>query len=409
MKTKIRVALIAVCLTAIAGLIGSPRCFGQDIELVESVPVGTMLDNADIRNADAVWVEMIGRATRTLDIEQFYISDKKGEPMEAVIAAVCAAAKRGVHVRVLVDAKMYKTYPETVDMLGKQTNIESRTIDYGKIAGGIQHSKYFIVDGKEVYFGSQNFDWRSLKHIHELGFRIVQKDAAAFYGSLFEADWQLTQGISIGDLRWNTSLFAAPEGIVRQTKDTVFIFPTCSPLSVIPDSAHWDEANILRLLDGARTEVVMQFLSYSPEAWKKGETFALTEAIRRTAGRGVAVKILVADWQKDTRAEKGLKDLSRVPNVELKYSAIPEWEGGYVSFGRVEHCKYIIADGRTFWLGTSNAERGYFYESRNLGVIVRSAPLARRLHDIFDKSWGGPYAEPLTADRQYTKRKHDGE
>jgi phosphatidylserine/phosphatidylglycerophosphate/cardiolipin synthase-like enzyme len=409
MKTRIRVALLALCIVAAAGPIVPARCFGQEIELVESVPIGTMLDNADIRNADVVWVEMIGRAQRTLDIEQFYISDKKGEPMEAVITAVCAAAKRGVHVRVLVDAMMYKTYPETVDMLGRQPNIESRTIDYKKIAGGIQHSKYFIVDGREVYFGSQNFDWRSLKHIHELGFRILQKDAVVFYAALFDADWQLAQGGVVGDLHWNTSLFTAPERIIRQKQDTVYFFPTCSPISVIPDSAHWDEVNILRLLDGARTEVVMQFLSYSPEAWKKGETFALTEAIRRTAKRGVAVKIIVADWQKDTRAEKGLKELAQVPNVELKYSAIPDWEGGYVSFGRVEHCKYIIADGRAFWLGTSNAERGYFHESRNLGVIIRNVPLALRLHDIFYKSWSGPYTEPLTADKQYTKRKHDGE
>jgi phosphatidylserine/phosphatidylglycerophosphate/cardiolipin synthase-like enzyme len=385
------------------------RCTSQEIELVESVPVGTVLDNADIRNADVVWKEMIGRAKHSLDIEQFYISTKKGEPMEAVIDAILAAAKRGVHVRILADAMMYKTYPETVDMLGKVANIEARTIDYKKIAGGIQHSKYFIVDGKEVYFGSQNFDWRSLKHIHELGFRIVQKDAAAFYGALFDADWKLTAGAALADLRWNTSLFKAPELIIRAKKDTVVFFPTCSPISVIPDSAHWDEVQILRLLDGAKKEVVMQFLSYSPEARKKDETFALTEAIRRTAGRGVAVKIIVADWQKDTRAEKALKELSEVPNIELKFSDIPDWTGGYVSFGRVEHCKYIIADARTFWLGTSNAEKGYFYESRNLGAIIRNTPLAKRLNEIFYKSWNGPYTEPIRAGMTYTKRKHDGE
>jgi len=322
---------------------------------------------------------------------------------------VRAAARRGVHVRVIVDAKMYKTYPETVDMLGAQKNIESRLIDFGKIAGGIQHAKYFIVDGKEVFFGSQNFDWRALKHIHELGFRIRQKDAAAFYASIFDADWTLAGGAPVNALRWNTSLFKAPERIIRQKKDTVLFFPTCSPISVIPDSAHWDEVNILRLLDSARSEVVMQFLSFSPEARKKGETFLLADAIRRTAARGVPVKIIVADWQKGTRAESDLKALSQVPNVELKFSVIPEWSGGYVSFGRVEHCKYIVADGKAFWLGTSNAERGYFYETRNLGVMVWNTKLAQRLHDIFYKSWSGPYTERIEAGVTYTKRRHDGE
>ncbi|MGE5314945.1 MAG: phospholipase D-like domain-containing protein, partial [Acidobacteriota bacterium] len=102
-------------------------------------------------------------------------------------------------------------------------------------------------------------------------------------------------------------------------------------------------------------------------------------------------------------------ELSSLSNVELKYSAIPDWEGGYVSFGRVEHCKYIVADGREFWLGTSNAERGYFHESRNLGIIVQSRKLAGRLHEIFMKSWSGPYTEKITKEGTYTKRKHDGE
>jgi phosphatidylserine/phosphatidylglycerophosphate/cardiolipin synthase-like enzyme len=395
-------ALLLVCLSA-AGV------RAQQIELVESVPVGTILDNPDIRNADTVWAEMIGRAKKSLDIEEFYISTKQGEPMEAIIDAVLAAAKRGVHVRVMADAKMYKTYPQTVDMLGAQKNIESRLIDYSKIAGGIQHSKYFIVDRNEVYFGSQNFDWRSLKHIHELGFRIRQKDAAAFYESIFEADWKLAGGASLKDLTWNTKLFAQPERIVRGKNDTITFFPTASPISVIPDSAHWDEPAIIRMMDRAQKDVVMQFLSFSPEARRKGETFALADAIRRAAARGVAVKIIVADWQKETRAEKDLKDLSDLPNVELKFSAIPDWEGGYVSFGRVEHCKFIIADKREFWLGTSNAERGYFHESRNLGVIVQNRPLAERLNDIFYKSWSGPYTEQIKSGVKFTKRKHDGE
>jgi len=265
------------------------------------------------------------------------------------------------------------------------------------------------VDGREVFFGSQNFDWRALTHIHELGLRIRHAKAAAFYRSIFEADWLLAGGTALADLRWNTALFVAPGRIVRQKKDTVVFYPTCSPIGAIPDSAHWDETNVLRLVDGAQSDVVMQFLSYSPEARKQGERFELTEAIRRAAARGVSVKILVADWQKDTRAEQALKKLSELKNVELKFSAIPEWDGGYVSFGRVEHCKYIIADGRAFWLGTSNAERGYFYESRNLGVIVQNTRLAKRLTDIFYKSWSGPYAEPIRAGATYTKRKHDGE
>ena len=82
-----------------------------DIELVESIPLETSLDNPDIRNTHEVWLEMVTRARRSLDIEQFYISNEPGKLLETVLAAIYAAADRGVKVRLIVDARMYKTYP----------------------------------------------------------------------------------------------------------------------------------------------------------------------------------------------------------------------------------------------------------------------------------------------------------
>src|SRR6185436_12572336 len=88
-----------VILSATAAL-----CVGQsaryaDFELVESVPVETILDNPEIRNTTGVWVEMINRAKRSLDFEEFYVSPKPGEPLDSVIGAVIAAAGRGVQIR----------------------------------------------------------------------------------------------------------------------------------------------------------------------------------------------------------------------------------------------------------------------------------------------------------------------
>lgn len=84
-----------------------------DIEVVESIPAGTSLDNPEIRNTQQVWLEMIGRARKTLDIEQFYISNKPGKMLEPVLSAIAAAAGRRVNIRVIVDEQMYKTYPDS--------------------------------------------------------------------------------------------------------------------------------------------------------------------------------------------------------------------------------------------------------------------------------------------------------
>jgi phosphatidylserine/phosphatidylglycerophosphate/cardiolipin synthase-like enzyme len=139
-----------------------------------------------------VWLEMIDGAQTSLDIEQFYISNQAGEPLEDIIAAIERAAQRGVTVRIISESKFYKTYPETIDRLNKQSHVFTRLIDFGKLAGGIQHAKFFIVDGRSIYLGSQNFDWRSLKHIHELGIRIAHAAAVRMYHDIFELDWTLS-------------------------------------------------------------------------------------------------------------------------------------------------------------------------------------------------------------------------
>jgi phosphatidylserine/phosphatidylglycerophosphate/cardiolipin synthase-like enzyme len=163
----------------------------KNFEIVESAPVETTLDNPDVRNAHEVWLEMIGHAKRNLDLEQYYISNEPNEPLEDIIMAVVEAGKRGVKVRIIADAGMYKTYSQTLDMLGKQKNISVRLIDYGKMAGGIEHAKYFIVDGEEVFLESQNFDRRALKHIYKLGVHITDKRAAKTFTDIFEMDWEL--------------------------------------------------------------------------------------------------------------------------------------------------------------------------------------------------------------------------
>lgn len=388
----------------------SPAQIGgyQNFELVESIPLGTNLDNPDIRNTLEVWLEMINGARTTLDFEQFYISNQRGEPLERVIAAILSAADRGVKVRFIVDARMYRTYPETVDSLGKQKNIAARIIDYGKIAGGIQHSKYFIRDGEEVFVGSQNFDWRALIHIHELGLRIRDKQAAAVYTSVFDLDWALaekndrTAVPSLLHPLHATVPFRLPEG----GTDTVIFCPTMSPIGVIPDSTLWDERAIVRLIDGARTDVLCQFLTYSPASRDGGYFAALDSAFYRAVARGVRVRMIVSDWSIDRPAIDYLKKLASTSNIEVKYSSIPEWSGGYISFARVEHCKYVVADSMECWVGSSNAEKSYFYRTRNVGASVENRTITGLLRRIFFKDWDGPYTHPITPAGTYAPREH---
>lgn len=285
-----------------------------------------------------------------------------------------------------------------------------RIIDFGKLAGGVQHAKFFVVDDEEVFLGSQNFDWRALKHIHEVGLRIRDRRVATFYTDIFALDWRLAEKNDRTLLPQLLTLKRYERPLVLvQEDDTLYLTTTASPIGFIPDSSLWDEPSIVGLIDRARTGVSLQFLGYDTRKRSGGAYRVLDDALRRAAARGVKVRLLVSDWEKGTPAEQSLKDLSTVPNIEVKFSVIPEWSGGYVSFARVEHCKFIVVDETVFWLGTSNAEHSYFHTSRNVGVVIASATLAKLLEGIFSKSWDGPYVEPVRATTKYERRKHDGE
>jgi phosphatidylserine/phosphatidylglycerophosphate/cardiolipin synthase-like enzyme len=379
-----------------------------DIEIIESVPAGTTLGSPGLRRTGDAWIDMIGKAKKTIDIEMFYIAHEPGKQLEPVLNAVQAAADRGVKVRIMVDATMYKTYPETVDSLGRYPNIDARRVDFGKIAGGVQHAKFFIIDGEELFIGSQNFDWRSLEHIHELGLRIKNRKLAEAFGESYEMDWKLSsaspeqlKSIQPGKGNFLTPVrFAGPAGAVAE------FTPTFSPKGLIPVESLWDEKAIVDLVDGARSGLTLQFLSYSRRDRGGSDYPVIDEAIRRAAKRGVAVRMIVSDWEKGTPAEAALKSLAALPNVEVSFSVIPEWDGGYISYARVEHCKYIVADRTKFWLGTSNCEKGYFYGSRNLGVLSTSPLLAAALAKIFQKSWDSPYREKVSPEGKYSPREH---
>ncbi|MCA9661015.1 MAG: hypothetical protein KC486_21920, partial [Myxococcales bacterium] len=161
---------------------------GPALELVESWPLETTLDRPRVADTAAVWLAMIGGARESLDLGEFYVATEPGSPLEPILAAIEAAAARGVRVRLLIDEKFYAKQPAGADRLAAIAGVEVRRLDLSAL-GGVMHAKYFVVDGREAYLGSANFDWRSLAHIHELGVRLREPTLVAGIAALFAHDW----------------------------------------------------------------------------------------------------------------------------------------------------------------------------------------------------------------------------
>lgn len=375
---------------SLCGLLLAGAACAEPVEIVQSVPAETNLSLPGIRETREVWLEMIGGARSTLDIETFYVRNEKGKALEAVIEAVIAAAGRGVKVRLLADKTFEKTYPETLLLLSKVPGIEVRTLPMKERAGGVMHAKYFLVDGRQLFLGSQNFDWTSLSQIHEVGVRIEDATLTGCLAQIFEEDWAL----ALADMT------PPPARIVPTGAVTVGV----SPLKYTPAGLEREEEALVRLLDSATSEVLVQVMTYSPvhgkELWP-----TLDLALRRAAVRGVKVRFLIADWGTRQPGLDFLRSLDLVPGVEVRVVTIPQFSGGPIPFARVDHSKYIVVDEGRACVSTSNFEYGYFYDCRDVSLVFAGGPVNGQLRRIFEQVWTGPYAAPLRLEGDYPKPK----
>jgi phosphatidylserine/phosphatidylglycerophosphate/cardiolipin synthase-like enzyme len=364
--------------------------------LVQSIPVETDLADPALPLARDVWVAMVRGAKVSFDAAQFYVTSRPGSALEPVLAELEQAGARGVKVRFLLSARMLDQDPASVARLRRIPGAEVRSYDLAGVAKGILHAKYFVVDGREAFLGSQNFDWRALEQIHELGVRTSEPQLLAGLAEIFSLDWRFARDGKLPVLPAQVSPVARP------AVELVASPPFLTPKTLRPAS----EA-LVELIGQAKTSVRVQLLTYSPLAGQDRYWPVLDNALRAAAVRGVKVRLLVSDWVLGGRALPHLRALALIPNLEVRVASIPEAKEGHIPFSRTVHSKYLVVDEAQLALGTSNWEESYFTESRNLELIFRDTPLAAQAARIHDRLWSSRYAYPLEPLKNYERRKVD--
>lgn len=363
----------------------------QDVQLVQSVPQGTSLADPSLPSTQSVWIQMIRSATRSIDWAAFYVASAPGEALEPVLRELAVAAQKGVRIRFLIDKQMAKNDPITLGFLERMPGAMVRPIDFNLVASGSHHAKYLVIDGKEVFLGSQNFDWRSLSQIHELGVRIVNPHIAGQLAFLFEMDFALARDR-------NDTLESNPPVMPRGPSSNIEV--GVSPPQLTPDGIRPALPVLLEVIRSARSSLSIQLLRYSAhqgsESWD-----SLQEELLKAAARGVRVQLLVSNWSTQSPEVQDLKELSRFPNVEVKIATIPEVPGRFIPYARVIHSKYAIADDQQLWLGTTNWERAMFMASRNVDVVLHRSELARQASRVFLQLWNSSYSAPIDVQREY--------
>ena len=102
-----------------------------------------------VENLEKIDVGLISRATTTIDMAAYVLSDW------AVIDALKAAQQRGVAVRILLDASQHHAYDKLAD-LADNIRIKRSNV--------FMHLKSYAIDGTQLRAGAANFSASGLKH-----------------------------------------------------------------------------------------------------------------------------------------------------------------------------------------------------------------------------------------------------
>ncbi|MFT8713178.1 MAG: phospholipase D-like domain-containing protein [Komagataeibacter rhaeticus] len=403
-------AVVAACLYGQASPAGAQETGHRDFQIVESVPEGARYGQPGIARTRDVWLDMIRHAQHTIDAAVFYITDKPGHGMSDILDALIQRARAGVQVRIVVEQSFLKETGSVLEKLKAVPNVTTAILPGHALTGGILHAKYMVVDGSSVFVGSQNWDWRALEHIHEIGARIDNTPIARDFESDFGMLWMLAQGTPLADAyaRFAATPDFAPVTqaspvILSDGSQPLIAFPAFSPAAMMPAMLTTEDRALVDMIHGARKTLRLQVLTMSAfnHYGAHGYWPVLDTALRDAAARGVETQVIVSNWALSEPMQSYLKSLAVLPHVSVKFSTVPDVPGIKIPYARVEHCKYAVADDDAVYIGTGNWEPSYFTTSVNAAIFVHGASPARDLNAIFMHDWTGPYVTPLEAGRTY--------
>ena len=140
-------------------------------------------------------LSLIQMARRRLRITTAYFN-----PDDSMIAALCAAAQRGVEVQILVPGEHADKRFVQMNGEGKYQQVLDAGIDLRTYERSMLHAKVITVDGAVVSIGSANFNQRSMEHDEECNLVVFDPAVVDVFDRHFEQD--LGHSVVLDPQRW---------------------------------------------------------------------------------------------------------------------------------------------------------------------------------------------------------------
>jgi phosphatidylserine/phosphatidylglycerophosphate/cardiolipin synthase-like enzyme len=285
-------------------------------------------------------IDAIAAAKTSMLVKMFVFTDP------TLIAAVIDARKRGVRVRVLLNAA--RRSGEDDNAASRKVLEEARVeVKDANPAFELTHEKSMVVDGTTAFVMSLNWDTKNLTETRDYAVVTSHPREVDEIVACFEADWHRRK-------------FAPGE------------------------SAHliWCNANgrerIARFIDSAQHTLHVQNERYQDEV--------IIERLVRAKERGVKVHVMArpAHTLKKDKLVEGVGGLRILDDVGIKVHKVK---------GLTLHGKVILADGDRAVVGSINLAPGSFDHRRELAIEVHDEVVVERLKEVVHRDW--EHSHPL--------------
>ncbi|MGZ3691901.1 MAG: phospholipase D-like domain-containing protein, partial [Pseudobdellovibrio sp.] len=287
------------------------------------------------------FVSAINKAKIYINLAMFHLTVKED------VEALKAAAKRGVRVTLILDAKNLNS--KTASQIADDLKAAGAHVTASSTAFSITHEKSMTIDDEITFITSENLT-NSYATTRDFGLVTHDKNILAEFNETFKADLQnaVEESAKTPELH-NEHLVWSPVN---------------------------SEDKLTELINGARKSLIV----YVENIGSTNVTSALVNA----AKRGVAVFIIAPLCDKNPNQLYNLPAMETLAAAGVKAKLMPGPESEKTPY---IHAKAIIADKINGYIGSINFSNNSLSKAREVGMIFSNKKVSEKVISIFESDW----------------------
>ncbi|KAI5673113.1 hypothetical protein M9H77_13477 [Catharanthus roseus] len=241
-----------------------------------------------------------------------------------VYKALDSAADRNISIRFLQHSGVYPDYTdEPSNLASGRPNVKNITLLLGEWWGsGIVHAKVWISDGRDVYIGSANNDWKSLTQVKEVGiylvgcpmiarkvemyflnlWKLAHLDVSSYTKSVWDQQWQIDRKVPC----W--SHFLHPKERCRSPLHDYVQIPHIIGYPMLSDPHMFHKKIETPGSNNSSLQRPSSYLSFAPPELSFGkyqtDEQGWVDTIK-SVGNGSTIRISTMDWLGQSQYTKG--------------------------------------------------------------------------------------------------------